>query len=57
VCGSSVGFLVTAADLTASLGKPVSDQALEAVVGGSSPQQWFAETFRRSGRPGEVEPN
>jgi predicted ribosomally synthesized peptide with nif11-like leader len=54
----SAGFSFTAAELTASLGGPISDGALDAVVGGlSSPVEWFAETFRRSGRPGQVEPN
>lgn len=53
----SAGFPFTEADLTASLGGPLSDQALEAVVGGfSSPAEMFAE-FRPSGRPRQVEPN
>ena len=51
----SAGFHLTEAELTASLGGPLSDQALEAVAGGSSsPKEWFAETYR-SGRPRQVE--
>jgi predicted ribosomally synthesized peptide with nif11-like leader len=52
----SAGFSFTAAELTASLGGPMSDQSLESVVGGYSGAEWFAE-FRRSGRPGQIEPN
>jgi predicted ribosomally synthesized peptide with nif11-like leader len=53
----SAGFEFSEAELTASLGGPLSDQALEAVAGGIySPTEWFAE-FRRSGRPGQVEPD
>ena len=54
---ASAGFRFTEADLTASLGGPLSDQALEAVAGGmSAPKEWFAETYR-SGRPRQVEPD
>ena len=53
----SAGFRFTEAELTASLGGRIGDGALDAVVGGSSPLEWFAETFRRSGRPGQVEPD
>jgi predicted ribosomally synthesized peptide with nif11-like leader len=53
----SAGFSFTAAELTATLGGPLSDQALEAVSGGWAHQEWFAETFRRSSRPGQVEPD
>jgi predicted ribosomally synthesized peptide with nif11-like leader len=52
----SAGFRFTEADLTASLGGPLSDQSLEAVVGGFAPQEMFAE-FRPSRRPRQVEPD
>ena len=54
---ASAGFRFTEAELTESLGGPLSDQALEAVAGGlSAPQEWFAETYR-SARPRQVEPD
>jgi len=53
----SAGFRFTEAELTASLGGALSDQALETVAGGMyAPQEFFAETYR-SGRPRQVEPN
>ena len=52
----SAGFDFTEAELNASLGGPLSDQALEAVAGGFSSKEWFAEMYR-SGPPRKVEPN
>ena len=52
----SAGFRFTEAELTASLGGELSDRALEAVAGGFSPQEMFAE-FRPSSRPRKVEPD
>ena len=53
----SAGFSFTEAELTASLGGRIGDGALDAVVGGFAPVEMFAEMFRRSGRPGQVEPH
>ena len=50
----SAGFQLTEADVAASLGGPMSDAAMESVVGGFASKEWFAETFRLD-RPHQIE--